>query len=235
MAAPTFLAKYDLTFDTSTANKTTPSISVVPGDVVAMMGMHEASTEGYTITDGHAGGLPWVLTEVNVSTYCRTQMWLALIAGTTSGTVTVNSSGTIVNGACMVHFRGGAGAVGTPVKTNVALGAPTLSITTVNPDSAIIVMNSDFLAVDGASRTWRANFGSLTENTYFRNAADLTAYFGYHANAGSPRTNDVGLSAPGSQKYAIIAVEVKGTADNVADWRPADPAPYPFKDEMIGY
>jgi hypothetical protein len=91
-------------------------------------------------------------------------------------------------------------------------GAPSLSITTTQDNSAIVVANGDWNATDGASRTWRTAGSSATENTYFRDSTRYTAYGAYHADAGTAGGKTVGLSAPGGQKYSIIAVEVKGTA-----------------------
>jgi hypothetical protein len=113
-------------------------------------------------------------------------------------------------GGGVVAYRDSAG-VGASAKVN-ATGAPTLSLTTTQADSAVVVANVDWNAVDGTSRTWRSVNGSAaTELVYGRSAAHYTAYAGRHANVGAAGIKALGLSAPSGQKYATVAVEVKGS------------------------
>jgi hypothetical protein len=88
---------------------------------------------------------------------------------------------------------------------------PSLNITTTQANSAIVVACGDWNQHTGA-RTWRQIGGvSPVEVTYdTENQQDAyTVYGAYHANAGSAGSKAVGLSAPGSMKYSIVAVEIK--------------------------
>lgn len=90
-------------------------------------------------------------------------------------------------------------------------GAPSLALTTLNDTSAVQVAVSDWVPVDGTSRTWRTGAGALTEKLY-NNGGRCAAYIGYHLNAGTAGSKTVGLTAPTGQTYDIVAMEIKGIA-----------------------
>jgi hypothetical protein len=62
--------------------------------------------------------------------------------------------------------------------------------------------------------------GNALERLYFRDSVRYTAYDGYWSDAGAAGANSYGLSAPSAQDYAVIAVEVKGTAGGGATLPP---------------
>lgn len=211
--APTFIDEHEVPFSTSSSpggSANTGSFSVTAGDLLVILGSTEDSQR--TMGTPTGGGLTYTLAQsIVVTNNCTAYAWTAVCTATTSITVTITvagGSGAKLWGFNVLRFRGAA--VGTSAKTN-STGAPTLNITATRENSAIAVINSDWAAVDGASRTWRTNAGAFTEQHYFRDSSSYTTYGGYHANAGTISTDAVGLSAPGGQTYAIIAVEVKGT------------------------
>lgn len=211
--APTFIDEHEVSFGTSSSpgeSANTGSFAVTAGDLLVILGSSEDSVR--TLGTPTGGGLTYTLAQsIVVSNNCAVYAWTAVCTATTSITVTITvagGSGARLWGFNVLRFRNAA--VGTSAKTNNT-GAPTLNVTATRENSAIAVINSDWAAVDGASRTWRTNAGAFTEQHYFRNASAYTTYGGYHANAGTISTDAVGLSAPGGQTYAIIAVEVKGT------------------------
>lgn len=221
MAAPTFVGETETSW-TNTDNITTGSISVTSGNILVVCFVIEgyqatiSNDDTYAITD--SGSNTWTSRQqVRVTDYCVVEVWTATAAATASITVTITQTtvgglrDTLTKGLNVLQYSASDG-VGASSKTNVASGAPTLNITTTQANSAVVVVNADWNATDGASRTWRANAGTLTEQSYFRDAARMTLYVGYHADAGAAATYAVGLSAPTGQKYAIVAVEVKGTA-----------------------
>jgi hypothetical protein len=109
-----------------------------------------------------------------------------------------------------------------------ATGAPSLNLATTQADSAIVVANADWFALDGSSRTWRTGAGPPTELSYARGSASYTVYAARHANAGAAGSKTVGLSAPGGQKYSLAAVEIKGSspAPPTASFTVSDATPY---------
>jgi hypothetical protein len=101
------------------------------------------------------------------------------------------------------------GGVGVTNKTNVSGAAPSLTLAGCSANSAIVCGSDDWNAADGTTRTWRTVNGSaMSESLYFRNSVTYTVYSGYAGDVGSGGSITVGLTAPGSQKYSIVGVEV---------------------------
>ena len=213
MAAPSFIQEAETAWNTDTTPKTTGSFAVQIGDVLVAYAISE--NEGVVLSTPTNTGtaLTWTARQiVNVTDYCYVGLWTTV--ATVAESITVSFARTGVGGLFggnVLTFRGSSG-VGASNKTNVASGAPTLDLTTTLVNSAVVVANGDWNAGDGASRAWRTNAGAFTEQTYFRDSSLYTVYGGYHADAGAAGTYAVGLSAPTGQRYAIAAVEVKGTA-----------------------
>lgn len=215
MAAPSFIQEAETTYN-SAASKTTASFSVLAGDVLSAYCIVEGNPAGATAAPTISGGsLTWTpQQDVNVDDYTRVIAWTATVDTNKSMTVTIDDPGSTSNffGGNVLTWRGSDG-VGASSKTNVLSGAPSLGLTTGQDNSAIVVVIGDWTASDGTSRTWRSVNGSAaTESTYFRDSSHYTAYGGYHPDAGTAGAKTVGLSAPGSLKYSIVAVEIKGAA-----------------------
>lgn len=215
IVAPTFIDEHELAF--STLNDTGGSgnsgaISVVAGDLLVIVGGSEDASR--TLGTPTGGGLTYTLRQsILVANYCAVYLWTAVATSTTSVTVsiTVGGSGGIKAwGFNVLRFRNAS--VGASSKTNVASGAPSLGLTTTRENSAVVFINSDWAAQDGASRTYRTTgVGTFTEQTYYRDPDRYATYNGFYANVGVAAAKTVGLTAPGSQKYAIAALEVQGT------------------------
>lgn len=215
IVAPTFIDEHELAF--STLNDTGGSgnsgaISVTAGDLLVIVGSSEDASR--TLGTPTGGGLTYTLRQsILVANYCAVYIWTAVATSTTSVTVSITvggSSGIKAWGFNVLRFRNAS--VGASAKTNVASGAPSLGLTTTRENSAVVFINSDWAAQDGASRTYRTTgVGTFTEQTYYRDPDRYATYNGYYANVGVAAAKTVGLTAPGSQKYAIAALEVQGT------------------------
>jgi hypothetical protein len=219
VAAPTFVSENETVWNSSADPRTTGSISVQAGDILVAISGAEGS-DGSTTCVISGGSLTWtVRQEVDVNDYTHVQVATATAASTTSITVSADwegfPGGSEWRGLNVLVFRASDG-IGASASTNVASGAPSLSITTTQENSAIVVANGDWNATDGTSRTWRTGAGTATEVTYFRDSSHYAVYGAYHADAGTAAAKTVGLSAPSGQKYSIVAVEVKGTASAAA-------------------
>jgi hypothetical protein len=217
MPEPTFVQEAETVWNTTTP-KSTASFSVLAGDVLIAWGMIENHFPSLSIA---GGSLTWTQQQlVDVVDYCLTSIWTAIVDSDKSMTVTFTRSGgagSELFGGNVLTFRDSDG-IGASNKTNVSSGAPSLSLTTTQANSAIVVANGDWNAGDGSSRTWRTansitpTSGNGLERTYFRDAARCTVYGAYYSDAGTSGAKTIGLSAPSGQKYAIAAVEVLGTA-----------------------
>ena len=215
---PTFVAEYEAS---SWLNNTTPKTvtpTTVVGDVLVVVGNTE--DEAVTLTTPTGNSLTYTLQQsVTVTDFTATYLWTAPDnTGGTGWTLSVSRAGSALEfGFTVARFSGSDG-VGASSKTNVTSGAPSLDITTQQDNSAIVVISGDWSAQDGASRTWRTVNGTTPtagngfELVYARSAITHAVYVAYYPDAGTAGTKTVGLSAPGSQKYAILAVEIKGAA-----------------------
>lgn len=231
MAAPTYVSENEASFAGSATPLATGSFSVLIGDVLIDLGVSEG---GAFPGEGEMGGgsrVPtnsgtahsWTNQEaVEVNDYCRANIATAVSAVDQSNTVSLACAGGKAFGHNCVQFRDSDG-IGAAEKANVLSGEPSLDITTTQANSAIVVAVGDWTAADGSSRTWRTvnsvtpTAGNGYELTYYRDAARYTVYIAYYPDVGAAGTKTVGLSAPGSQKYSIVAVEVKGEADPPVD------------------
>jgi hypothetical protein len=215
---PTLEAEYETAWSAVGAGAKTASVTVAAGDVLAIFGMTESNT--YTLATPTGGGLTYTLEQSIVAAdYCTCYVWTATSGSSQTFTLSITmSGGTGFWGWNALRWSGSDG-IGASTKTNVSSGAPSLALTTGTDNSAIVAANGDWNAVDGASRTWRT-INSITpatnlaggEATYARDGARATVYGAYWSNAGTAGSKTTGLSAPGAQKYSIIAVEVKGTS-----------------------
>lgn len=211
---PVFVDEHEVSFGTlssSGGSANTGSFSVTAGDLLVIVGSSEDASR--TLNTPTGGSLTYTLHQsVVVTDYTTAYVWTAVCTSTTSITVTITVAGTgdiRAWGFNVLRFQ--KAGVGASTKTNVLSGAPTVTLTTTRNNSAIVMLNSDWNSQDGASRTYRTNAGTFTEQTYFRDAARYATYNGYYANAGTAAGYAVGLTAPGSQKYSIVALEVVGT------------------------
>ncbi len=212
---PEFIQEAETAYNQTTP-KETASFSVKKGDrLLAVMSCEEVSGGAGQLTIS-GGGFTWtLLARVTVNEYTEVGLW------TTEATEDKTFKCTIARGATARSFGGNvltfrkASGVGTAVKTNVSSGAPTLNITTTKEHSAIVVGVGDWKALDGKSRAWREGAGTLTEQTYNFINGVYTSYAGFHADAGTPGTYAVGLTAPAAEKYSIVAVEVFGEESGV--------------------
>lgn len=207
MAAPTFVQEVETSaWNTTTQPKTTASFSVLAGDILVAVLLADATAAA--VVSG--GSLTWTARQsVSTSTRGEAHVSTAVVDVDKSMTVSFATNALPQFGGTVLTFRGSDG-VGASNKANAISGAPTVNITTTQANSAVVVGNSDTNSQDGTSRVWRANAGTLTEVVYQRNTTVYAAYAGYHADAGSIGTYAVGLSAPGSEGYGIVTLEVKG-------------------------
>lgn len=210
MSSPAFVQEFETVWNTNTSPKTAP-VFVQAGDVLCIVASSE--DDGTTINTPTGGGLTYTLAQsIIVVDFSTLYTWTTTpVASDQSYTLSVTSTGSQFWGFNCLRFSGCSG-VGASSKTNVASGAPALNITTTQDNSTVVVANSDWAAVDGVSRVWKANAGVLNEKTYNRVVGQYATYNGCHLDAGVIGTYDVGLTAPGAQKYSIIAVELKGVA-----------------------
>lgn len=216
MAAPTFVAQYATDFNSYTSPKTVMNaVAINAGDVLVGIMTRENGIGGIVPNITENGSASWVTQQITptinydwtsdrISTYTATQ--------NETITVTTTSSGAIYFGSNVVRFSGSAGVGASNIATGTS-GNPSVSLTTTQANSAIVVIVSDWNAVSG-TQTFTNNFsGTPTNLTDY--PGDLTHYgvaIAYFPDAGAVGSKTVGMSAPTGQKWTITAIEVKGTA-----------------------
>lgn len=215
MPAPTFVQEAETAYAATQTTQTTGTFDVLTYDVLVAYGFNETNN-AVTISNNGAA-LTWLLAQdVAVASYTRVGMWTTVMAADRTGLTVTFTASTGMLGGNVLTFRASAGP-GASQKTNVASGAPSLSLTTTRPNSAVVSASGDWNAVDGASRTWRTinsitpTSGNTLERTYVRDAARATFYGAYWTDVGAAGAQTTGLSAPSGQKYSIVSLEVLGT------------------------
>lgn len=217
MQPPTLVASYSSSYSTNSTPKTL-SITTQAGDIVVVCGGGENQTATLSTPTGNSISFT-TRQSIVVTSYATAYMWTGTDStGGTNWTLSCGrTGGSGVWGYSCFVFRGSDG-VGASSKTNVSNNTPSLGITTTQENSAIVVINADWNAQDGASRVWRTvngitpTSGNGMEVAYYYGAGIWSAYAAYYTNAGTTGSKTVGLSSPGTQTYSIIALEVKGTA-----------------------
>lgn len=203
---PTFVQEAEVSFGTANTVATTPSFDGLTGDLLVAVAGDQDNVSQAISNSGAA--LTWTLAQdVNVTGNCRDTVWTHQLAGARTG-LTVSAT-TIFNthGLNVLTWRSTNG-VGTSVKSNGS-GVPSIDITTTQDSSGLVVAIFDWSAQDGTSRAWLDAGGvAAIEVTYFRDAAFYSAYIAYYPDVGSAALRTVGLTAPGGQTFAIVAVEV---------------------------
>lgn len=216
MAAPTLIATYSSSYS-STASPKTVSVTTQAGDIIVVYACSENGAGTFGTPSGNS--LSYNLEQsVNVSnSWANAAAWTATdSSGGTNWTLSLSYSNSTQWGVSCVVFRHATG-VGASSKTNVSNSQPSLDITTTQANSALVVVNADWNAQDGGSRVWRTVNGVTPtasnglEDVYQFSSGVWTAYGAIYDNAGLVGTKTVGLTAPGSQTYSIVAVEIKGS------------------------
>jgi hypothetical protein len=162
LTPPTFIQEAETDWSIVDTPSVTASFDVQAGDVLVAYAIAEnyssvdsCSDEATTVS---GGSLTWnneQTVQVNGTTWVG--IWTATVDTNKSMTVSFADGDGV--GACTQSFGGnvftfrGSGGVGASNKTTVDSGAPTLNITTEAANSAVVVANGDWNALDGASRT----------------------------------------------------------------------------------
>jgi hypothetical protein len=220
--APTFVDEQETTFDATTPKNVAASLTANANDMLVEAGVVE-NTQGTLGTPTGGTSVTRTLREEETAgvagVRCGAYMWTAPVTSGQSFTPSFNrATGTEKFIGTALLFRGTDG-VGATNSTNNAegSGAPSLSITTTQDNSAVVVVVADWNAGDGSSRTWNTvnsitpTSGNGYERSYVRDATAATYYVAYYPDVGAAGSKTVGLSAPSTMRYVICAVEITGS------------------------
>lgn len=206
-------------WNTATTPKTI-SVTVKLGDLIVVIGIIEGQATTSSDTLAVSGGsLSWsTAVKINVAAFCHVSEQHATATSDATFNISIAHTGNtaLFFGANAVGWRGSDG-LGTAQKANLASGAPSVSVTTGAANSAILAFNADFNAVDDTTRVWRTINGITPTalGTLEVDHAFLTSHYTLAGaiwdDVGVAGAKTVGQTTLATQKYSIIAIEIKGT------------------------
>jgi hypothetical protein len=229
MTAPTLISVTATSYSTTgVTSKATASISVTAGDILVAKaamesGWNTGSAADVNITVSDSAGNTWTrkqeLAHTGTSaddTVSYVTAWTAVAAATGSTTVTFAQAGATNTakhfGGEVDVWRGSDGVGATNVANNgTGSGAPSVGITTTQDNSALSVIDADWNATTGTD-TWTTTAGTPINRSDFSDGASYGVHTATYADVGAAGSKTVGMSAPATQRYGIIVIEIKGTA-----------------------
>lgn len=212
---PITMAESEADWSTTTTPKSpAASMTVQAGDYVVVGGITEDQSTILNTPTG--GGLTYSQVDaVNVGSHTWLSIWTAPCPSTQTFTISGSRSATSNMWGYNALIMTGSTGPGANTKAN-STGAPSVSLTPQQANSAVVMFVGDWNASDGASRAYRTNGGSFTEQTYFRDSAHYAAYGGAHLDAGTATSKAFGLTAPTGFKYSLMLVEMKASTTPVS-------------------
>lgn len=189
------------------------AVAINSGDVLVAVAVAADYPKTLSITENGAGSATLQRSSVTEN-YCNTYGWAYAAPAGETITISFSSSGGSGEyfGGNVVRFSGSDGVGASNVATG-ASGNPSVSLTTTQANSAIVVIVSDWNANSG-TQTFTNNFsGTPTALTdYPGDGAQYGVAIAYFPDAGAAGSKTVGMSAPTGQKWSIIAIEVRGSS-----------------------
>lgn len=211
-SAPTFVAQYATAFNSAASPKTAMSaVAVNSGDVLVALG--STADSGRTLSLDEDGAATATLQRsFTTADYSSAYGWTYIVPANETITASfLGGGGPEYLGGNIIRFSGSNG-VGASNVANGASGTPSVSLTTTQANSAIVMIVTDWNATAG-TQTFTNNFSGTPTNLtdYPGDGAQYGVAIAYFPDAGAAGSKTVGMSAPTGQKWAIIAIEVKGT------------------------
>jgi hypothetical protein len=195
----------------------TPSFTPAAGEVIVVKAMNGYQLGTFGTPTG--GGLTYTSRASNTSSNSRVQLWTAVVGGSpTAMTVSLSVSGYPLPHGMVVERWTNAKLAGSPAVVNTnGSGAPSATITTAAANSAVSWANVDDAAGTGA-RTYRS---SAAEVAYHNLSGSwYTGYWAYQT-AVAAGSQTVGLTAPSSQTWGLVGVEIQAlVTGGLADGQP---------------
>lgn len=233
--APTIVdTKNVASFSTTTSPKTAGTFTAAVGDVLVdgVLDPQDDTTGGGN--DNYAwsntgGAQTWVelaeTTGTGIADSWAQAAVAEVVSTVTAGDVSVSRSAgdlTTMWGHVAAQFSATAGVGNAASRTGVG-GTPSGSITTLKPNSAVMVWMVDYAAVDYSSRTWTAINGftpasGAGEVAYFRDSggAVYTLAVAIYPDVGTAGAKTFGISSPTTGDWQWVAVEIQGTVSGGA-------------------
>lgn len=229
---PTFVLEHETAnWNTSTTPKPFGGGAFTPGNGNILVGM--CAKEATTGALGVSGGPTWTTQlSLNAASECPLLCVTAVGAGSSiTANVTLSTGANHFGGNCL-EFSGSDG-IGNVAGAQAKAGTHvTQTITTLQDNSAIVVIFADFTATTHAAHTWDTLNGVAPSagngfelSDYVTIATDYGILVAYYPDAGAAGAKTVGVTLGGTVEASMIAIEIKGAAGAGA---PGDSGPQPM-------
>lgn len=190
------------------ATLTTASFSVAAGDVIVVKCAVEDSGWFFNLPTDTLGSTYtwWVLDNTASRTF--TAIAAAVVASTTS--MTVSAAPNAGWHSMTVEQWTAAVLASTPVTSaDLGSGAPSGVLATTAPGSAVSWLCGDWNANSPSGRTYDSSSAVPVEDGLHNvSPSNYVAYYAYQSAASAgPQT--LGLSAPGSQQFSLLGIEIQ--------------------------
>lgn len=207
---PNLIDSYVVVSPTSSAvSLVTPTFTPANGEVIVIKAAAENSTP---IPGTPTGGSQTYTAQVTDSTATTTygRLYTAVISGSPAAfAVTLPWTSSAGFHSMVVERWGNAQLAATPATADTrGTGSPTTTVTTVANNSIVSWFNGDFSAKAPTSRVYSP--AAFDDGLHDKSTANYVAYYAYQ-NAATAGSQTIGMSAPGSQTYKIIGIEIETT------------------------
>jgi hypothetical protein len=206
----------DADWDTEGGTTRTVSFAGTAGDkVVVCMASENGSTINPPTIANDGAALTWTTEETfdGGNPQCVIAMFSTTLDTTRTVAVTLTVAANTEAwgvGAWVGGSATGIGASELTHNTSVGSSAPSLGITTLADNSAIVCINADWNATSGARTYTQVNGANPVEDRYDGTAGSTYIAEAFHYDdAGAAGAKTLGISSPSTQRYCIAAVEIQ--------------------------
>lgn len=218
MPSPTFIAAYSSAYNDNATPKTV-SVTTQAGDIIVVYAGSENGLDTFNNPSGNS--ISFTLEQnIHVNTsWADAAIWSGLdTSGGTNWTLSLSrASSSIWWGFTCLVFRDSAGTGASTQTYTTASGSASVNLTTIQANSAVVVLSADWNIDSGSTRTWKTVNGITPSSgngmeTSFTSNANYIALGAYYSDVGSIGSKTVGYDTGMSQKYSMVALEVKGAS-----------------------
>jgi hypothetical protein len=195
------------------ATPDTATVTTVTNDYLVIMGCSGSSTQVMSLPTG--GGLTYTFSNssgVNPANLNSVDLHYVKITSpqtfTMSRTISPNNS---TNWGFVVYRFSGVTAIGAAsTASNPTASLPSSNITTGAVNSAIVMINTDYLEVLTAPVYKTASAGTFVEQNHAENTGLGTVFAGWYPDSGATGLKTIGLDVPTNEQWSLVSLELQG-------------------------
>lgn len=187
----------------------TPTFTPSNGEVIIVKAISDNSNAIPGTPTGGSQTYTQAISDTTTVT-CASKLFTAVISGSPAAfAITVPWTGIAGWHSMIVERWGTAQLAGTPATVDTrGTGSPTTTLTTVANNSIVSWCNGDFSAKAPTSRVYSP--AAFEDGLHDKSTSLYTAYYAYQ-NATTAGSQTLGMSAPGTQTYKILGIEIQVT------------------------